>query len=237
MGVLGAVPVIAVVVLGVEVMAAVKAPQLPASSPYVLSRSTNQVGAGRVVWLGDSTAAGVGASSEATTLPLMVLAAGVGGRLDALAVSGARVDDVLRAQLPLIETGPVGRVFISVGANDVTGLTSRGDFRRRYRALLNALPKGVQVVTLGVPDMGAAPRLAQPLRSLAGLRGRQLNEIVREEGAKSGALYVDIAGETGPEMRRHSDRYFAGDKYHPSDRGYALWSAAVVKATTAAGWR
>ena len=84
------------------------------------------------------------------------------------------------------------------------------------------------MVVLGVPDMGAPPRLAQPLRALAGYRGRQLDGIVRAIARAADARYVDIAGETGPTMRSDTQRYFAADRYHPSDDGYALWVDAVL---------
>ncbi len=45
----------------------------------------------------------------------------------------------------------------------------------------------------------------------------------------AGAVYVDIAGETGPVMRADRGRYFAEDRYHPSDDGYALWADAVLE--------
>ncbi len=52
--------------------------------------------------------------------------------------------------------------------------------------------------------------------------------LIAAVAATSGARYVDIAGSTGPAFRRHPDRYFAGDRYHPSDAGYALWARAVL---------
>ena len=93
-----------------------------------------------------------------------------------------------------------------------------------------AVPDGALLVLLGVPDMGAPPRYLQPLRGIAGLRGRQLDEVdpVRRRGARR-ACYVDIAGETGPAIRADPDRYFAADGYHPSDDGYALWADAVLE--------
>jgi lysophospholipase L1-like esterase len=43
-----------------------------------------------------------------------------------------------------------------------------------------------------------------------------------------GAVYVDIADRTGPAMRKDTARYFADDRYHPSDDGYRLWADAVL---------
>jgi lysophospholipase L1-like esterase len=145
-------------------------------------------------------------------------------------VSGDRVADVVGEQLPGVAALEPDVVFVSVGANDVTHLTSRDDFADRCRQLVGGLPDGAAVVLLGVPDMGAIPRLAQPLRAAAGFRGRQLDEVVRAVAREVGATYVPIAAMTGPAFRREPGRMFAADEYHPSAAGYRLWADAVITA-------
>lgn len=71
-------------------------------------------------------------------------------------------------------------IFLSVGANDAMHLTHRTTFRHEYRILLSRLPPGCPVVVLGVPVMGALPRLRQPLRALAGWRSRSLDGVLRD---------------------------------------------------------
>ena len=95
--------------------------------------------------------------------------------------------------------------------------------------MVASIPAGALLVLLGVPDMGSPPRLAQPLRAIAGHRGRTLGRVARSVATEVGAVYVDIAGETGPTMRSDTARYFAEDRYHPSDDGYAVWTAAVLE--------
>jgi lysophospholipase L1-like esterase len=183
----------------------------------------------RMVWLGDSTAAGIGATSPDRTVALRV-AASLGRAVDltVLARSGARVEDVVRHQVPAVAASRPDVVLVSVGANDVTHLTSTRSFRRRYARLLRGLPSTAEVVLLGVPDMGSPPRLAQPLRAVAGWRGRRLDREVRSAAAAAGASYVDIAGRTGPLFRSDPDRYFSADRYHPSDEGQMVWANAVA---------
>lgn len=186
-----------------------------------------------VVWLGDSTAAGVGASGVPASLPAQVATAvGRPVVLDTLAHSGDRIADVLHTQLPRVAALQPTVVYVSIGANDVTALTSRGTFRATYRQVLAGLPASVrQVVLLGIPDMGSPPRVPQPLRLLAGLRGRMLDsDIARLAAATPRATYVDIAGTSGPAFRRDPSRYFSRDRYHPNDAGYGLWAAAVASA-------
>lgn len=220
----------AAVVLVIEVQLARSGTRLP-DRELSLDRS----GSGRrLVWLGDSTAAGVGASGPAGALPSQVaegLDALGGERMSVAvrAVSGARVADVLADQVPKVAGLAPDLVLVSVGANDTIHLTGRRTFRRTYEDLVRALPAGVPVVLLGVPDMGAIPRFRQPLRAVAGWRGRRLDAEIRKVAAATGAVYADIAGPTGPLFRRHPGRYFAADDFHPSDAGYGLWADAVLK--------
>jgi lysophospholipase L1-like esterase len=226
-----AVPVVAIAVLAAEVQMARRGPDLPDRPELGHDGRIGGPGAAlRMVWIGDSTAAGVGASSASTAIPQRVASAlDRPVDLTVLAVSGARIADVLQDQLPQVAALDPHIVLVSVGANDVVHLTSREDFRSRFHELLDRLPEPATVLLLGVPDMGAPPRFAEPLRSLSALRGRQLEAITADVADERRATYVDIAHETGPEMRSDTDRYFAGDDYHPSDDGYRLWADAVLE--------
>ena len=188
----------------------------------------------RTVWLGDSTAAGVGTTTAEAVVGRQV-ARRLGRPVDVrvLASSGATVADVVDQQLPRLPPD-AQIVFVSVGANDVTHLTRTGEFSAAYRELLAGIPASACVVLLGVPDLGSPPRLAQPLRAVAGWRGRALDREVREIARASGATYVDIAGSTGPAFRRDRS-LFSPDGYHPNDDGYALWAGAVTSAMRSAG--
>jgi lysophospholipase L1-like esterase len=215
-----------VVVVGVEIQLARSGHRLAE-----LKLALDRPGTGpRVVWLGDSTAAGVGATSAAGAVASQVQdgLGRPGASLAVVAVSGARVADVLARQVPLVAGLHPDLILVSVGANDTIHLTGRVEFRRTYERLVRALPAGVPVVLLGVPDMGSIARFAQPLRAIAGRRGRRLDAEVRRVAAATGARYADIAGPTGPAFRRDPRRYFAADDFHPGDAGYGLWARAVL---------
>lgn len=229
-----AVPVVSIAVLAVEVELARRGENLPDGVPYPLS---GRVGSGdgpavRMVWLGDSTAAGVGASSVDATLPRQVAtqvsqASGRPIQLLGLAVSGARIADVRDEQVGKVPAD-ADIVLISIGSNDVTHVTRKAAFRSTYDEVVSRLPEGAEVVLLGVPDFGAPPRLAQPLRAATAVRGRTIDGSVADVARANRFGYVDIAAETGPTFRRQPGRMFADDGYHPSDAGYTLWADAVV---------
>jgi lysophospholipase L1-like esterase len=223
-----------VAVLAVEITVAGNGVHLEEYDPHLSNGLVNASGADagrpplRITWLGDSTAAGVGSSGPQRAVSHQVAERlGRPVDLDVLAISGARIQDVLEKQVAKV-AADTDLVVISVGANDTTHVTSSGDFRERYRAVMDALPKGVPVVIIGVPDVGSTTRLAQPLRLVAGTRADQLGAIVRDIAQERDAAYVNLAANTGPAFRADPDRLFAADHYHPSDAGYGLWAEVVT---------
>jgi lysophospholipase L1-like esterase len=222
--------------LGAEILLATRgepSPPLPADIDACVGCGTTGPPL-RTVWLGDSTAAGVGVAEAGEVVGRQV-ARRLGGPVDVrvLATSGARVTDVVEEQLPQVpEDAQV--ICVSIGANDATHLTSASTFSSSYRRLVEGLPASACLVLLGVPDMGSTPRLAQPLRAVAGWRARTLDQKVRSLARAAGATYVDIAGTTGPAFRRDRS-LFSVDGYHPGGTGYALWAGAVTAAMAADG--
>jgi lysophospholipase L1-like esterase len=234
---------VVVAVLGVEVLLARGGARLDEFDVTSLNESfeppngATPAAAVRVLWLGDSTAAGVGASS-----PNHAVSAGVARIIAAdrkvtvevrvVAKSGARVADVADDQVSRVGELRPDVVVISVGANDTIHLTSVAAFGRLYRKVLDdvaaaGIPAS-RIVVVGVPDMGAPPRLRQPLRAIVGLRGERLDREARRVALAHGAHYVDLFAGTSSQFRADQDRYFSADNYHPSDAGYALWSKVIA---------
>ena len=164
--------------------------------------------------LGDSTAQAVGAIRPQD---------GYVGRLAAdlanetsrtvrvvnLAVSGARVSDLVRDQLPLLaellaEQPEPALVTVTIGAND-TGRTDRAIFEEDMRTVLDALPAGSKVAD--VPYF----------RGPRGRDAADFSDVIRELVAERPQLVqVDLWAVTGG-MR---PREYAADLFHPSAIGY-----------------
>ena len=191
--------------------------------------------------LGDSTAAGVGGRYEEGIAVLT--AARLGERREVamtnLAVSGARVRDVLREQLPRLDGARPELVLLSVGANDVTHLTPVRSMQRDLREVvreLRAVNPAVAIVITGSPDMGSPPRIPRLLRGIASWRTKQVNRMFRAEGEALGLTFAPIAEKTGPLFRRDRS-LFAADRFHPNERGYGTWVPVLNEALDEAlGW-
>ena len=231
-----AIPVGLALLLGAEVLLALRGPDLPERDPFELSGT---VGSGdgpalRIAWIGDSVAAGVGASGPEATVPHLV-AEGLGRpvHLDVFAVSGERAAGALEEQVPkvLALDPPPDVVVVEIGANDVIHLTRSLEFRLTYELILERVSStGATVFALGMPAFGTATRFLQPLRAIVGWRSSRLDQQVRAAAREHGAEYVDIAGSTSAAFGDDPQRYYASDDFHPSDAGYRGWADAVLAA-------
>ena len=186
------------------------------------------------VVLGDSTAAGVGAPYDAgiATGTARGLADGRRVVMTNLAVSGARVRDVLERQLSAAEALKPDVVLLSVGANDVTHLTPIGSMRRSLQTIVRRLKTAnpsVRIVVTGSPDMGAPPRIPRLLRGIASCRTKQVNRMFQEEVERGKLTFAPIATMTGPLFRKDPS-LFGEDRFHPNERGYAAWIAVLNRA-------
>ena len=207
-------------------------PPVTDGSTWVAPVADRRRRAVRVAFLGDSMAAGYGVDSPAQTF-----AAQQAIRLSAatrrtvavrnVATVGARSRD-LRRQLDRLD-GQADLAVIVVGANDVTHQCSRQEAVRHLALVVHRLlASGTPVVVATCPDVGTVPTLAEPLRSLARLRARQLATAQAVVAHRAGGRPVALA-EIGPSFLREPDM-FGPDRFHPSAAGYALAADLVLGA-------
>jgi lysophospholipase L1-like esterase len=221
-------------ILGVEIALAMHRTYLPTSPALKLGGvfGSPQGKPLSFVVLGDSTAAGLGAGSARDAYPTDLARAladrGWRVKLTALGVSGARVHDLLTDQVPLAVAAGPQLVFVGIGANDVTHVTSLDSIRRDTAAIIGRLEAtGATVVIAGPPDM-RAKAWYQPLRSLAGWRGRQVADAMAAVARKRGVAVVPLAKEAGPYFGAHPDTAYASDDFHPGPAGYRAWARAIL---------
>jgi lysophospholipase L1-like esterase len=184
----------------------------------------------RVVWLGDSLAAGLGVDvvddTPARTVARMLERA---VELRVLAVPGATSGDVLCQQIPLLGEG-ADLIVLCVGANDVARLVRRRVYARNLRAIATATAPTPTVV-LSLPAMAMADRIPEPLRSLCGVRARWFERArVRALRAHPHALSVDIASRPAHISRRAGRAMLSADRFHPGADVYRIWAERIADA-------
>jgi lysophospholipase L1-like esterase len=190
----------------------------------------------RLLVLGDSAAAGVGAKHQREALA---------GHLAAALAEHHRVEwqlvartgwTVADAHAALDELGDAQYdvAVTSLGVNDVTGGRSARGYARAMDALTTRLRDrhGVgRVVCSGLPPMHLFPALPQPLRGFLGTRARALDAALAELSRADPTLVhlpwrgaLDAAG-------------MAADGFHPGPPIYREWAAAVATALLPAAAR
>lgn len=219
--------------VGAEIVLALRREYLP-TSPVLDVRGTFGPRDGRplrFVVLGDSTAAGVGAGTADLAYPTLLarrLAAdGFRVELLGIGISGARVRDVLEDQVADAVAARPDLIFIGIGANDATHVTPLDAVRRDMGEVLDRLrPTGATIVVAGAPDMRAAA-FHEPLRSLAGWRGRRVTDAIAAAARERGVPAVALAEQTGHFFQRAPEIYLSEDLFHPSAAGYEKWADAI----------
>ncbi|MFM2341338.1 MAG: hypothetical protein RLZZ592_991 [Pseudomonadota bacterium] len=192
----------------------------------------------RVLVVGDSAGAGVGARSqdEALAAPL---AATLARRLRApvawqlVARSGWTAADATEALRTLSAQGrlpPADVLVTALGVNDAIALTSPSRWVRRLDELERCAREltGVQLTVLSaIPPMHRFPALPQPLRWVLGHATARLNRAQRHWAAQSGAR-VHAEMPFDPAQERIA-RLMAADGFHPGPVLYRHWAEALAR--------
>jgi lysophospholipase L1-like esterase len=186
----------------------------------------------RIAVLGDSLALGTGATQAdgGFIFPAFreLLGSRPGSLLDDMAIGGATAADVLRLQAPRLTSARYDIVIVCVGGNDVVHRTRSEDFARTYAELLKRvamLAPGARLICCGVPDVSVSPIFAGERAAVAAASLRD-DRYARLAAASGGAAYVDLYGVS--RAQHHAARFLGPDRFHPSDRGYALFADALI---------
>lgn len=173
--------------------------------------------------VGDSIIAGVGATELSKALvgrTAAAIAASLNCRVSwrAHGVSGYNSTKILDRLVPELPDVAADYIIVSVGVNDITGLTTLRKWRQNLSLLLDKLqahsPNAV-VAVAGMPPMHRFPLLPQPLRATFGMRSRLFDEEVRKVVDRlPNTVHVPLDFE--PDQHQ-----FAPDGYHPSEDSYA----------------
>ncbi len=208
-------------------------PFIPAQGPIAGS-----VGSGkplRVLLLGDSIIASVGVDHTVDGLGMTIaepLAAMTGRQVQWYAHGkiGARSKKVGGELLERVPHDSLDVIVVSVGVNDVTGLTLTKTWRRDLSALLDKLEQRfphVLIVLAGIPPLHGFPLLPFPLNRTLGIRANIFNSITRQlVSMRSRVILLPLDFDPQPQM-------FSADGFHPSQHSYAHFGNLIAQAITA----
>ena len=187
----------------------------------------------RVLVLGDSAGAGVGASTQDEALTGRMVARlrnrfRVEWRL--IARTGATTASTIR-HLDHIAPFATDAVVTSLGVNDVTdgvGVARFLALQARLHALLRERFGARLILATGLPPMHRFPALPQPLRWYLGARASELDRALASAMPDGkGAEYLALEGEL-------DSAHMASDGFHPGPTVYDAWGAAAARRIAAA---
>lgn len=173
------------------------------------------------VALGDSAAQGIGASGPGRGYVGEIArhirtATGRSVRVVNLGVSGATVALAVRDQLPRLRELEPDILTVAIGANDMARFDPER-FERDVRRLFDALPP--HAIVADVPTFYFLP---------SERRARAANRIIHRLAKAHGFPVAPLYARTRRQGLLGVTTQFAGDLFHPNDRGYRVWASAFI---------
>ncbi len=198
--------------------------------PEPVGARRGKAGAGaalRLLIVGDSSGAGVGAPSQDKALSGQLVRAlaphfALSWRLEA--ATGATTGSTLVA-LSSLKPAPFDIAVVALGVNDVTRAVTQARWMQRQQALHHLLQhrfKVRRIYASGLPPMGLFPLLPQPLRWILGAHSDRLDRgLAAIAGKDQHIRHI-------PFDLPYDPRFIAADGYHPSPLGYAEWADVLA---------
>ena len=201
----------------------------------------------RLLVLGDSTAAGVGAATQHEALPghlgrELAALTGRGVSWRAIGENGADAREFIERYLDEAcaafadegdqNSGSADIVFLSIGANDALGLRSRGAFARDIRTILGRLRAAspeADILVSSLPAFFRFELLPQPLKGNLYLHSRSLEDAARAVIAQTAGVHMSSPPPP------YTAGFFASDLFHPSEQGYRDWARFAIADAVSSG--
>jgi lysophospholipase L1-like esterase len=185
----------------------------------------------RLLFVGDSTMAGVGVRQQTEALASQT-AANVARQLDRsvhwqlVAKSGVNASQA-RSLLERTNVLPADVLITALGTNDVISQTPPRRFVEEYERLLESmLVRASFTVVNGLPPLHITPALPQPLRWYFGRYALLLdNQLRRWVGLKQDMAFVSLQWASDCTK-------LAEDGFHPGPALYEAWAALIATQIT-----
>jgi len=200
----------------------------PAAGPT--TGRTGEGEAAKLLVLGESTVAGLGARTHDVALAgqfALHLAARIERPVEWTVVgrSGVTARQTIEELLPLVPDRSFDYLLIGLGGNDVLKLSTPARWRHDMTELLGLLrsanPDAV-IFLSNCPMVRLSPALPNPLRAILWELSKMHNDNIAELTSQMERVFyypqpVDVTLEG-----------FFADGIHPSERGYADWASAMM---------
>jgi lysophospholipase L1-like esterase len=201
---------------------AVRMPE--AKGPRSMSLGGDQATGLKLLYLGESPAAGVGIEDIENAVSAQVaykLAATQKVELQLLAQNGIKIKELL-LKLQTAETQQPDISIITMGVNDCTNLTSSKEWQKNLNDLITELKQrgSKHIFFTAVPPLQQFPLLPAPLSWIMGYRAHILNHLLERLCQQNNAKFLAFSAVLLPDM-------ICLDGYHPNEKGAELWAHSI----------
>lgn len=212
-----------------------RTPRLPAAGGPTVGTIPGDGVPLRLLVVGESTVAGVGAPDHAHALTGQIAAAlatrtGRTVHWHAAGKIGATAHAARIRLVPEVPKTPMDVIVLALGVNDVLQFQASTRWASDLRLLIADLRRRVgaaPVVLASVPPMGRCPAFPQPLRGVLGLRAAAL-DLAAQRCVRALARVAHSPGHVAP-----AGDMFCSDRFHPSISGYRRWGSQIAESVLA----
>jgi lysophospholipase L1-like esterase len=201
---------------------AVRMPE--AKGPRIMSFGGEHISELKLLYLGESPAAGVGIEEIRDAVSAQVafkLAETNKIECQLLAQNGIKIKELL-LKLQTTETQQPDISIITMGVNDCTNLTSSTEWKKSLSDLIAELRQrgSKHIFFTAVPPLQNFPLLPAPLNWIMGYRAHVLNHLLERSCQQNNAQFLAFSAILEPEM-------ICSDGYHPNEKGAELWANSI----------
>lgn len=184
----------------------------------------------RLLVLGESTVAGLGARTHATALTgrfAEQLSERRGKRIDwdVVGLNGVTAKRTITELVPLIPGKEYDHILVALGGNDVLKISSPRKWRENMEILLDILRRDsphANIFLANCPMIKFSPVMPQPLKGILWQLSKLHDVNIKDLTSKlKKVYYFHQPGQVSED--------FWADGIHPSEKGYAEWAEAMMQ--------
>ena len=182
----------------------------------------------RLLIIGDSAAAGVGVKHQDEALAgklVGLLQKTYTLQWKLIARTGATTLSTFK-MLSKLESKSYDVVVLSLGVNDVTGMSGSETWLAQQQRLLDKIKSLYTprlIIVNGIPPMQLFPALPQPLRWYLGKKAALMSNLLQSHLTKAQDIVflpLDFANDPG---------LMASDGFHPGPEAYSVWARSLAQ--------
>jgi len=198
--------------------------------PYeqIMEAKTNTI---KYIALGDSLTYGMGTENQAESFPAL-LAEKLSSSTTTvetvnLGVPGETSAGLLRDQLTEAVKQNPQMITLLIGVNDIHNRVSKDIYEKNLSAIVKILTEktSAKIYLINLPDLGTNNLILPPYNLYFDARTKEFNEIISSVAKEYNLSLIDIY--QSKTIFKHDKLYYSADQFHPSAKGYELWTNLI----------